>query len=58
MCRDVDDPEYKPAPALLKDDIEVRSHDWLSEHAHVSIALPLMHIIIISSRTMPPLLEI
>lgn len=22
--RDVDDPEYKPAPALLKDDIEVR----------------------------------
>lgn len=25
--RDVDDPEYKPAPALLKDDMEVRSQD-------------------------------
>lgn len=24
MCRDVDDPEYKPAPALLKDEMEVR----------------------------------
>lgn len=27
MCRDVDDPEYKPAPALLKDDMEVRPHE-------------------------------
>lgn len=27
VCRDVDDPEYKPAPALLKDDMEVRQHE-------------------------------
>ena len=27
VCRDVDDPEYKPAPALLKDDMEVRPHE-------------------------------
>lgn len=25
VCRDVDDPEYKPAPALLKDEMEVRT---------------------------------
>lgn len=24
VCRDGDDPEYKPAPTLLKDDMEVR----------------------------------
>lgn len=24
VYRDVDDPEYKPAPALLKDEMEVR----------------------------------
>lgn len=27
VCSDVDDPEYKPAPALIKDDMEVRSHE-------------------------------
>lgn len=27
VCRDVDDPEYKPAPALIKDDMEVRPHE-------------------------------
>lgn len=32
--RDVDDPEYKPAPALLKDDMEVRTHE---SKAHVSV---------------------
>lgn len=26
VCSDVDDPEYKPAPALLKDEMEVRPH--------------------------------
>lgn len=31
VCRDVDDPEYKPAPALLKDDMEVckwKKENW------------------------------
>lgn len=39
MCRDVDDPEYKPAPALLKDDMEVRPQEpkgecWLCDKAY------------------------
>lgn len=36
MFRDVDDPEYKPAPALLKDDIEVRSQSaWWEFWSHI-----------------------
>lgn len=27
LRRDVDDPEYKPAPALMKDDMEVRKRE-------------------------------
>lgn len=34
LCRDVDDPEYKPAPALMKDDMEVRKHE---SNAHVCV---------------------
>lgn len=36
ICRDVDDPEYKPAPALLKDDMEVRPQE---PEAHVGLLI-------------------
>lgn len=34
LRRDVDDPEYKPAPALMKDDMEVRKRE---SDAHVCV---------------------
>lgn len=39
VCRDVDDPEYKPAPALLKDDMEVRPQRRGAEQSQHSMCI-------------------